>query len=175
VLSLFDNISFSPVYTSLEVIFFFTSFLAYYQTDRRKFLVLNSLAIFAIGISFYLKGGMVGALVELGMLIIHISAFFISSEIEKRLKLLIPPLAFILVYYFNDEVSAHFIALAISFFVLGVYQENMKLNKLFFAIGLIFLSMYSFSLGLTFIGITNLFGILVLSYRVRSMYRNTEQ
>ena len=140
-----------------------TTIFAYLQTERKKFLIANMSAIFFISISFLLKSAYVGFLIEIGMFIVHFVAIFTTEDTEKKLKLIIPPIAFIMVLFANENPSnSIFMALAVSLFVAGVFQKSMIHNKLFFIVGLIFLCIYSLLNGATEVAISNIIGIGVL-------------
>jgi hypothetical protein len=151
---------------SIEIIAFLFTMFAYIQSNRTKFLIVNSFAILFVGLSFYFKEGYVGAYVELMMLLVHLVALLISENLSNKIKMFAPLLAFILVYTINDSSNPIYMAIAVSFFVLGVYQYNMIVNKIFFSIGLIFLSFYSFILGTYVVFTANIVGIVILMYSI---------
>ena len=125
-----------------------------------------------MGISFYIKGGMAGATIELMMLLIHIIAMVSTERLEKSLKLFAPPLAFGVAYLLSSDTFGLFMPTAILFFALGAYQRDMRFNKLFFSIGLLFLGGYSISIGANTVAISNLLGIII---NVVVFYRLAEQ
>jgi len=148
----------------LGILTLFFSFSAYFQKDRIKFLILNASAIATIGISFYIKGGYVGAFAELLMFIIHITAIIFNDNVRKKLSLFVPPLIFISYLYihgffFGYEIIMPFI---MSLFVLGAYQTNMLKNKIFFMLGLSLMSIYSYFIGTYFVLFSNILGIVIL-------------
>lgn len=79
------------IFGILSLIF---SLSAYYQLQRKKFLILNGLAILFIGLSFYIKGGMVGAYTEAVMLTIHIIAYITTLEFQRKISILAPLISF---------------------------------------------------------------------------------
>jgi len=105
---------------------------------------------------------MTGFYIELMMFSIHIISLFITKSQEKYLKILVPPMAFYLANSIYDNGQSSFMAIAITFFVIGVFQHNMIYNKFMFIIGLVFMFFYSVSLSVSIIAVSNVAGIIVL-------------
>jgi len=148
----------------LSIIF---SFLAYYQIERLRFLILNSLAIISIGISFYLTEGFLGFYAECIMLIVHIVAIFTNDIIKRKLLLFTPFIVFFLYIYLNYNAllvnyMQIFIPIAMSLFSIGVFQNKMSINKVFFIFGLLSLLIYSLYTGTYYVAISNFIGIFIL-------------
>jgi len=158
----------------LQVLAFIFALSAYYTTDRKLFLKINATAIFFIGISFYIQGGMTGFYIELMMFSIHIASLFVSKTQEKYLKLIAPPVAFYLANSIYDNGQSSFMAIAITFFVIGVFQHNMIYNKFMFIIGLVFMFFYSMSLEVPIIAASNIVGILVLIVSLLNINKENE-
>ena len=114
--------------------------------------------------SFYLKGGYVGAFSEFLMFVVHITAIMFNDDIRKRLSIFVPPLIFASYVYLHGTSLCYELIMPIimSFFVLGAYQTNMIKNKIYFMLGLSLMSIYSFIIGTNLILISNLIGIIIL-------------
>jgi len=139
---------------------------AYAQKERVRFLIINMMAILAIGVNFYIHGGYVGAFAEAVMFFVHVTALMIGKNARKKMSLIAPPLVVSYYIYLHGTKIGHeiFMSLAILFFVTGAYQTNMKANKILFMIGLFSLSLYSLATGAYEVMFANIIGILVLAF-----------
>ena len=145
------------------------SLFAFLQKERKKFLIINSFAIFFMSLSFYFNGGIAGAYIEFLMLFIHLTALFVSKEIELKLKFFAPPLSLLFAFYLTDSSNPFLISFAIFFFIVGVFQRDMIYNKLFFIVGMLFLLSYSLLLHTYIISISNIISLFILSYSIYSL------
>jgi len=146
-------------------ILFFT-FLAFFQINRTKFLLLNTFAILLIAISFYLSNGYIGVYSEVAMLIVHLIALTTKESYHKFLSVIVPPSSFVFFIYLQHHnldygIYDIFMPLAMTMFVFGVFQTDMAKNKLFFAVGLSFLLIYSFSIGALYVAFANFIGLFI--------------
>jgi len=160
--------------TILGIFTIIFSFAAYFQKDRINFLLLNASAIATIGISFYMKGGYIGAFSELLMFVVHITAILFNDGVRKKLSLFVPPLIFAAyVYLYGISLCYELIMpLIMSFFVIGAYQTDMLKNKIYFMVGLLLMSGYSFSIDTKFILFSNLLGVAILYKIYRELKRD---
>ncbi len=157
----------------LTILILFFSIKTYLTDNKNDFLTFNIITIIFISLSFYINNGIVGFYTEIGMLIINISAFFISKELENKLKITIPILSFLLIVYINADMHSIAMPLAISLFIIGIYQSNIIYNKVFFVLGLMSLFMYANYINDTNVQISSFIGILINGYMIFKLkYQN---
>ena len=149
------------ILSTLSIIFMF---LAYIAKEKFIFLIFNSITIIFIALSFWLSKSYLGFYSESLMIIINLSAFFINEELEKKLKILIVLISFILFSFIYSGFNNLFMPLAMSFFVYGVYSNNLIKLKISFIFGLFFLSLYSYLNSNIDIVYVSIFGIFLNLY-----------
>ena len=142
-----------------------TSSAAYFQSNKNNFLIFNILTIILIAYSFFIHNAMFGFWIEISMFFINLLAFFIQDKYLNYFKIILSIISFIIIFSLNLSVYNLFMSAAISFFIIAIYQKNMKYNKLFFIFGLLSMSIYSVLIKDNNILVMSIIGILINLYK----------
>lgn len=170
----------------LNLFFGFLAFtltvIAYYQTERLKFLKVNTFAAFFFSLTLLVNDGITGALVSFINVIVYIVAIYTSKRIREKLTMVVPFLAFFIamqafeenihtnyLHVINIEFIPYIPAIASFFVAFSALQQSIFRNKVLLLIGLLFWGIYSISIGAVLALATDMIGIVVLIISMRKL------
>jgi len=156
--------------------------IAYYQTDRLRFLKINVFAVFFFGMTLLVKNGVTGAMVSFMSVAVYIAAIFLGDEIRKKLSYILPLLAFAISFQSYETniaelaikrellvVLPYLPSVAAFLVTLSALQSRIVTNKLLLMIALFIWASYSFLLMAWFAFAADIIGIFVLVLSLRKI------
>ncbi|RDV29158.1 hypothetical protein DXV75_01460 [Alteromonas aestuariivivens] len=150
--------------------------IAYYQTDRIRFLQVNVLAVSFFGMTLILNQGFTGGLISFVNVAVYIAAIFTSQKARQKLSCVMPLVAFSIAFYWYGTESVQrgdmpalltanlpFIPAVATFLVtLSALQQSIVINKIILFSGVVLWALYSFLVGAWYALASDVVGLAVL-------------
>ncbi len=167
------------IFGSLSIIFISW---AYIQTDRIRFLKINTLNALFFGASLLLNGGVSGALVSFINAGIFVAALFVKNDgLRVRMSCAVPLIAFAIALQAFDNVIIHPVypvvlqkysvgipAMATFFVTLAALQKDMLVNKTFLLASTALWALYGLLVTAWFAFVSDIVGLIII---VISIYK----
>lgn len=161
--------------------------IAYYQTERIRFLKINAVAVTFFGLTLYVNNGLSGALISFVNVAIYITAIYTSKDTRKKLVYIVPFIAFVISLQSYEsnltslglsqnllEFLSYIPAIATFFVSLSALQHSIVVNKIILFIGVVIWGIYSYILGAWFAMAADIVGLVVIIISLRKIYKTRD-
>ncbi len=161
---------------------------AYYQTDRVKFLKVNVLAVTFFGLTLYVNNGISGAFISFVNVAIYVTAIYTSKRVRQRLVYIVPPIAFLIAYgsyetnLLNIDAPQIFLesipyipAIGTFFVSLSALQQSIVKNKIILFIGVMIWGFYSYLVGAWFAVIADVIGLATIIVSLKKIHNQNSK